>query len=105
MYSLLIIVVAINFVTLAKMFVKEFRPFLMDQNIKSLNCECSFGMPSGHAATGTIGTLVMLHTLASFRKQRLDEELDQENVNNGEFQSISAENSIDKIKIPKSGKN
>ena len=104
MYSLLIIVVAINFVTLAKMFVKEFRPFLMDQNIKSLNCECSFGMPSGHAATGTIGTLVMLHTLASFRKQRLDEELDQENVNNGEFQSISAENSIDKIKIPKSGK-
>jgi hypothetical protein len=37
--------------------------------IKALNCECSFGMPSGHSATVTIGVLVALDCLLQIRKQ------------------------------------
>lgn len=69
-YNMLTLAVAINANVISKLIVKEYRPFLQFEPIKALNCECSFGMPSGHSATVTIGVLVMLDSLIQARNSR-----------------------------------
>lgn len=67
-YNFIIIFVLLNIKTMLKLVVREYRPFLMEKNIKALSCECSFGMPSGHAGAATIGALVMLESLLRLKK-------------------------------------
>ena len=88
-YNLMTLAVAINANVVSKVLVKEYRPFLQFAEIKALNCECSFGMPSGHSATVTIGVLVMLEAILQIRKLKLplrDAELSS-SISTGEYRN------------------
>lgn len=67
-YNFFIVSTALNISIIAKLFIRENRPFLTEGNIQALNCECSFGMPSGHACTSTVGVLVMLEAMKQLRR-------------------------------------
>lgn len=69
-YNLFILTIALAANVVSKALIKEYRPFLLFEDIKALNCECSFGMPSGHSATITISVLVLWDCLLQFRESK-----------------------------------
>jgi len=64
------VITCINLKTILKLFLHEYRPYLISDDIQALSCECTYGMPSGHSGTAAVGCLVMLETLRQIKNQK-----------------------------------